>query len=466
MLDLVIRGGTVVTAGGVSRADIGVDREKVTQIGGEMRGRREIDAAGRYILPGGVDPHVHLSLPARHDPGQESWVDDFFSGSRAAIAGGVTTIGNMTFQWRGETLRQALARDLEAVGRDAAVDVILHPVLTEPTEDIVDEIPRLAEEGHTSLKFFMSRDNFDAEVDLYLRAMRLAAQAGTMTLVHCEDGALQRYLRRRLAEEGRDALRFYPDSRPVYTEAVATERAISFARATGAPIYVVHLSSAAALRPCRAARAEGLRVYVETRPLYLYLTRDRFAEPDGAKYTGAPPLREQADVDAMWHGLQSGDIQCVCTDHAPWTLRQKLDPALTVATVRNGVADLETLMPMLFSEGVGKGRLSLSRFVELTSTNPAKLFGLYPRKGTVAVGSDADVVVWDPHLTRTIDGASMYSNAGYSVYDGREVSGWPVYTISRGEVVLEHAEVMARRGRGRWIRRDAAPESSRGQAAL
>ncbi|HVI84154.1 MAG TPA: dihydropyrimidinase [bacterium] len=466
MLDLVIRGGTVVTAGGVSRADIGVDSEKINQIGGDMRGRREIDAAGRYILPGGVDPHVHLSLPARHDPGQESWVDDFFSGSRAAIAGGVTTIGNMTFQWRGETLRQALARDLEAVGRDAAVDVILHPVLTEPTEDIVDEIPRLAEEGHTSLKFFMSRDNFDAEVDLYLRAMRLAAQAGTMTLVHCEDGALQRYLRRRLAEEGRDALRFYPDSRPVYTEAVATERAISFARATGASIYVVHLSSAAALRHCRAARAEGLRVYVETRPLYLYLTRDRFEEPDGAKYTGAPPLREQADVDAMWHGLQSGDIQCVCTDHAPWTLRQKLDPALTVATVRNGVADLETLMPMLFSEGVGKGRLSLSRFVELTSTNPAKLFGLYPRKGTVAVGSDADVVVWDPHLTRTIDGASMYSNAGYSVYDGREVSGWPVYTISRGEVVLEHAEVMARRGRGRWIRRDAAPESSRGQAAL
>ena len=466
MLDLVIRGGTVVTAGGVSRADIGVDSEKINQIGGDMRGRREIDAAGRYILPGGVDPHVHLSLPARHDPGQESWVDDFFSGSRAAIAGGVTTIGNMTFQWRGETLRQALARDLEAVERDAAVDVILHPVLTEPTEDIVDEIPRLAEAGHTSLKIFMSRDNFDADVDLYLRAMRLAAQAGTMTLVHCEDGALQRYLRRRLAEEGRDALRFYPDSRPVYTEAVATERAISFARATGASIYVVHLSSAAALRHCRAARAEGLRVYVETRPLYLYLTRDRFEEPDGAKYTGAPPLREQADVDAMWHRppIRRHPVRL----HGPRALDapSKARSGLTVATVRNGVADLETLLPMLFSEGVGKGRLSLSRFVELTSTNPAKLFGLYPRKGTVAVGSDADVVVWDPHLTRTIDGASMYSNAGYSVYDGREVSGWPVYTISRGEVVLEHAEVMAQRGRGRWIRRDAAPESSRGQAAL
>jgi dihydropyrimidinase len=464
VLDLVIRSGTVLTAGSLGRADVGIHRQQIVQIGGEMRGHREIQAAGRYILPGGVDPHVHLSPPAQPKAGQEMWVDDFFSGSQAAIAGGVTTIGNMTFQWSGETLREALARDLAAAKRDAAVDFILHPVLTEPTVDVVAEIPGLAEEGHTSLKIFMSRNNFDAEIDMYLRAMSLASETGMLTLVHCEDGALQRFLCQRLAKEGRDALRYYPDSRPTYTEAIATERAISLARATGAPIYVVHLSSAAALQHCRKARAEGLRVYVETRPLYLYLTRERFEAADGAKYTGAPPLREQADVDAMWHGLQSGDIQCVCTDHAPWTLRQKLDPALTVATVRNGVADLETLMPMLFSEGVRTGRLSLSRFVELTSTNPAKIFGLYPQKGTLAVGSDADLVVWDPELSRIIDGASMYSHAGYSVYDGREVRGWPVFTISRGEIVLDHGKVTATRGRGRWVRRahmrDAAPGAS------
>jgi dihydropyrimidinase len=194
---------------------------------------------------------------------------------------------------------------------------------------------------------------------------------------------------------------------------------------------------------------------VETRPLYLYLTRERLEEPDGAKYTGAPPLREAADVAAMWAGLASGDIQSVCTDHAPWTLRQKLDPSLTVATVRNGVADLETLMPMLFSAGVRTGRLSLGRFVELTSTNVAKLFGFYPRKGTIAVGSDADLVIWDPDRLRTIDGASMYSRAGYSVYDGRQVQGWPVCTISRGEVVMDDGAVAAERGRGRWVRRGA-----------
>ncbi len=451
--DLVVRGGRVVTAAANGAAEVGIRDGKIAQIGGEMRGRREIDASGYYVFPGGVDIHVHLSQAARPEPGRELWVDDFFTGSQAAIAGGITTVGNMTFQWAGERLQDALDRDLEAARRDAAVDFVLHPVLTEPTARAIDEVARLPAQGHTSLKLFMSRDNFDAEIDMYLRAMRAAAATGLIILMHCEDGGLQRFLKALLAEEGRDSLKHYPDSRPAYTESVATERAIALAQATGAPIYVVHLSSAAALARCRAARAEGLRVYVETRPLYLYLTRERFEEPDGAKYTGAPPLREPADVRAIWAGLQNGEVQSVCTDHAPWTLRQKLDPSLTVATVRNGVADLETLMPMLFSEGVHTGRISLGRFVELTSTNVAKLFGLYPQKGTIAVGADADLVIWDPHLSRTVDGASMHSRAGYSVYDGRDVRGWPVYTISRGDVVLDGMRVTAEKGRGRWVRR-------------
>jgi dihydropyrimidinase len=449
--DLVIRNGIVVTAASRAQADIGIRNGVIAQIGGEMRGRRELDAAGRYVFPGGVDIHVHLSQSSRPEPGRELWVDDFWTGSRAAVAGGVTTFGNMTFQWAGERIRDALDRDLTAARRDSAVDFVLHPVLTDPAPAAIAEVAGLAAAGHVSLKIFMSRDNFDAEIDGYVRAMRAAAETGLVTLLHCEDGALQRFLKTRLIEEGRGGLRYYPESRPDYTEGAATERAIGLARATGAPIYVVHLSSSVALARCREARAGGLPVYVETRPLYLYLTRERFEEADGAKYTGAPPLREQADVDAMWAGLQSGDIQAVCTDHAPWTLGQKTDPSLTVATVRNGVADLETLMPMLFSEGVRAGRLSLSRFVELTSTNVARIFGLYPRKGTIAVGSDADVVVWDADLSRTIRGGSMQSRAGYSVYDGREVRGWPVCTISRGDIVLDGTQITAERGRGRWI---------------
>ncbi len=454
MLDLVIKGGTVVTSGSMGACDVGVEGEKIVQIGGRLHGHREIDAAGRYVFPGGVDVHVHLSSPIEPKPGAELWVDDFYSGSQAAIAGGVTTVGNMTFQREGETLRDALARDLAAAGRDAAADYILHPVLMHPTETSVAQIPGLAADGHTSLKIFMVLDHFDHQVTAYLDAIRLAGRSGVLTMLHCEDGPLIGCLCRELVAQGLGAPQNYPDSRPPYTESAAVERAVAFSRATGAPIYIVHLSSAAALDACRRARADGVRVYVETRPLYLYLTREVFAQPDAARYVGNPPVRETLDLTAIWHGLWSGEIQCLCSDHAPWTLKQKLDPALDVSSVRPGVADLETLMPMLYSEGVRGGRISLSRFVEVTSTNTAKLFGMYPQKGTIAVGSDADLVVWDPEAHRTIDGASMHSKAGYSVYDGRQVHGGPVYTISRGEVVFEDGQVTARRGRGRWIRRN------------
>ena len=454
MLDLVIKGGTVVTAGSLGTSDVGIQDGKIAQLGPGLTGRRALDARGAYIFPGGVDVHVHLTSPIEPAPGVERWVDDFYSGSQAAIAGGVTTVGNMTFQRRGEGLRDALERDLAAAKGDAAIDYILHPVLMYPEEQVCAEIPVLAAEGHTSIKIFMVLDHFDAHVNAYLQAMRTAASAGVLTMLHCEDGALIRCLCQDLVAQGLGAPRHYPDSRPDYTESAAVERAIAFTRATGAPIYIVHLSSAAALDACRRARAQGLSVYVETRPLYLYLTRAVFDQPDAAKYVGNPPLRRATDTDAIWHGLRSGDIQCLCSDHAPWSLRQKLDPALDITTVRPGVADLETLMPMLFSEGVRSGRLSLSRFVEVTSTNTAKLFGLYPRKGTIAVGADGDLVVWDPDARRTIQGATMRSKAGYSVYDGREVQGWPVYTISRGDVVLEDGQVTAPRGRGRWVRRD------------
>ncbi len=454
MFDLVIKGGTVVTSGGLAVCDIGVRDGTIAHIGGDLDGARVLDARGKYVFPGGVDLHVHLTSAVDPRPGVEVRPDDFYTGSLAAIAGGVTTVGNMTFQRKGESLRHALERDLDAAHRLAAVDYILHPVLTDPVDEALRQIPDLAAAGHTSLKLFMVFENFDTHVDAYLQAMRLAAQHGMLVLVHCEDGALIRHLGRQLIAEGKAEARYYPECRPVHSESAAVERAVAFARATGATIYVVHLSSSAALESCRRARTNGLPVYVETRPLYLYLTRERFEEPDGAKYAGAPPLREATDREALWRGLHQGDVQCVCTDHAPWTLAQKLDPALTVATLRQGVADLQTLMPMLFSEGVLKGRISLGRFVELTATNAAKLFGMYPQKGTIAVGSDADLVIWDPQARQTIDGATMFSKAAYSPYDGWDVTGWPVCTISRGEVVFENGQVTARPGRGRWVRRN------------
>ena len=452
-LDLVIRGGRVVTAGGNGVADIGVADGRIVQLGGEMRGTRELDASGKLVLPGGVDIHVHLSPPRRPEPDTELWADDFYSGSLAAIGGGITTIGNMTFQWDGESLPQSLERDRAAASRDACVDYILHPVLTDPSEEHLAEIAGLAADGFSSLKVFMVTPQFDARVEEFINAIRAAGAHGLLTLLHCEDGAIIRCICRELADLGRSDVRHWAESRPVYTESAATERAIAICRATGSPIYVVHLSSRAALEACRRARADGLPVSVETRPLYLHLTSELLATDEGAKYVGAPPLRERDDVTAMWNGLSDGTIQCVCTDHAPWTLRQKLDPSLDVTSARQGVADLETSLPMLYSEGVRTGRISVERFVELVATNPARLFGLYPRKGTVAIGSDADLLVWDSELMRTIDASTFRSRSGYSVYEGREVQGWPVVTISRGEILLADGEITAERGRGQWLRR-------------
>ena len=449
-VDLAIRGGTVVTASSHGPADVGIRDGAIVQIGGGFTAEREIDATNRLVLPGGIDMHVHLTSVVVPE-GEFRWADDFASGTRAAAAGGITTVGNISFPRPGEGLLDVVRRDAAEVEGMALVDFALHPVVLDPSPSAREDVRALAAEGHTSIKIFMILGNFDGRSRDYLETMRAAAELGMLSLIHCEDACVIGHLTERLIAAGRKGPAAYPDSRPVFSEEIAVTRAIGFAEAAEAPIYVVHLSSAAALEACHRARARGVPVYVETRPLYLYLTKERFSEPDGAKYVGNPPLREASDVQALWNGLWDGDIQTFCTDHAPWMLDDKLDPSLDVATFRPGVADLETLLPMLFSEGVTKGRISLHRFVEVTSTNAARLFGLFPRKGTIAVGSDADLTIWDPGLTRTVDCREMETNADYSPYDGWEVTGWPVATISRGEVVYQDGRVIGQPGRGRLV---------------
>jgi dihydropyrimidinase len=435
---------------------------KVVQLGGSLRGRRVIDASGALVLPGGIDMHVHLSLPSAPVPGKPSWVDDFASGSRAAIAGGVTTVGNMTFPWDGQSLPEAIARDLAAAAGGAAVDYVLHPVLMSPTPAAVAELPGLAADGHASVKLFMTSPAFESRMDEVISAIQVAGRSGMLTLLHCEDGALVRFAGSQLLAQDRGSVENWALSRPDAAERAAVERAVAICEVTGSPVYIVHLSSAAALESARRGQARGLPVFVETRPLYLYLTSAVLAEPQAGKYIGSPPLRQSADVEVMWSAVADGSVHTLGSDHAPWSLEAKTDSSLTVVTARQGVADLETMLPMLFSEGVRTGRISLGRFVSLISTSPARLFGLFPRKGTIAVGSDADLIVFDPQRHRLIDGAAMQSRAGYSAYDGWDVYGWPRFTISRGEVVLEDDQVIAPPGRGEWLSR---PSSGRTTAA-
>ncbi|CAN5656854.1 dihydropyrimidinase [soil metagenome] len=445
-VDLVIRNGRVVTESMDARVDVGISDGKVVQVGGEMSAPQEVDASWKMVLPGGIDAHVHVtSRPGAPEP---RWVDDFTSGSKAALAGGITTIGNMTQLADGESPLAALKREAEQAGREAIADVLLHPIFRDASPAALADVPRLLENGYNSVKFFMSTPNFDGEVEGYLELVRSAGEHQLMTLIHCEDYPLIQDATRELVKDGKSSLRHYAASRPIISEVVATERAVAFAEATGAPFYIVHLSCARALEVCARAQLRGLPVYVETRPFYLHLTSERFKEEDGAKYVGQPPLREPSDVDAIWAGIKNGSVTTVCTDHAPWSLAAKLDPELSVEQLRPGAENLQTMLPMLYSEGVRPGRISLQKMIQVLSTNAARLFGLYPQKGTIAPGSDADIVIFDPDITRRVDGSMLESNADYSVYEGWDVTGWPITTIRRGEIVYENGAVNGQPGSG------------------
>jgi dihydropyrimidinase len=453
-MDVVVRNANVVTAAGRSLTDIGISNGRIRQMGGTISAKREIDAEGKIVTPGGVDAHVHLTPPSRITS-DVKWSDDFESGSAAAAAGGVTTVGNMSFPERDETISQGIYRDVREAESRSLIDFFMHPVLLRPTEENLGRIKPLHDAGHTSIKFFMSYDNFDRKVSSFLKAMQITAEAGGIALIHCEDATVMACCCDVLRKLGHLGHRFFPEARPVCSEVVSTHRAVAFAEASSCPVYVVHLSSARALLACQDGRNRGVPVYVETRPLYLHLTSERYAETDGAKYAGAPPLRDQHDVNTLWSGLQFGSVDTLASDHAPWSLAQKLDPAFDATNLRLGVADLETQLPMLFSAGVRTGKLSLERFVAVTSTNPAKLFGLYPRKGTLVVGSDADLVIWNEEETRVIDGATMKSRCDYSPYDGMTVTGWPKVTLSRGEVIFDSGQIVSVPGRGRLAARGA-----------
>ena len=448
----IIRDGVIATSDGVRRGDILIQGESIAKIGKEIRHESawEIDARGLLVLPGGVDPHVHLTTPPSTPP-DERWVDDFTSGSRAALAGGVTTLGNMSLPLPGESPLATLRRERSRVEAEAIADVMIHPVLLPPLEGDPAAFSALVAEGCTSVKVFTCTPEFDQNALRYLQALKGAGEAGVLTLIHAEDRAIIQAVTEALLAEGRGALEHYAESRPIIAEVAATQRAVAMCEATGAPIYVVHLSSEWALQVCREARARGLPLSVETRPLYLHFTRERYLEADGPLFVGQPPLRGRRDVDALWEGMRRGDIDTVATDHAPWTREQKMDPSLDVSRLRPGVNDLQFMIPLLYSEGVRNGRLSLERFVALTSTNAARLFGLYPRKGSISVGADADLVLWDPDETRQVPGGEVFSRAGFSVYEGWAVTGWPQMTIRRGEVVYHEGRITARPGSGRAL---------------
>jgi dihydropyrimidinase len=448
--EVLVRGGRVVNADGVRAADVRIVDGVITEVAQALApgaGARVIDARDRLVLPGGIDPHTHL---------QPSFVDDFTSGSRAALAGGVTTVGTFAYARDGETCVQAVDRLAEQVRTDAIADVILHASVWPPPADSPAQLAALAAHGQPSFKVFMTRADFAAHTAETIALLEAARDAGVVVMVHCEDGALLAAAVRRLRAAGRTSLEFYGESRPVVAEVAAAENATALCEFTGARMYAVHVSSARAVDVFARARAGGLPFHVETRPLYLHLDAETTTGEAAVLALGQPPLRTRADSDALWAALVDGRIDVLATDHAPWRRAQKLDPELSVARVRPGVSNLQFMLPMYFSEGVGKRGLPLERFVETTSTAAARIFGLYPRKGVIQPGADGDVVVWDPTRSGTVRGADDLSNADYSVFEGWEVTGWPRTVVRRGEVVVEDGRLIAAAGPGRLARRDPA----------
>ena len=449
--DLLIENGKLFTAQGVKLADVRIRGETIIEIGElepEPNDERIINAEGLLILPGGIDPHVHLAPATEAFP----FVDDFESGSRAALAGGITTVGHMALPAHGELPTQTLARERKLIDGKTIADVFVHTTILEPTDDAIAELPELVKLGQPSIKIYMQFASFETQFPNFLKLMKAASDAGIRVAIHCEDAHIINDAIGSLVVQGHTSLDHYPQSRPVVSEVAAIQRAVAMAEATKASIYIVHLSAARALEAATAVR-DRLGVAVETRPLYLHLTENVYQRADGGLFVGMPPIRAQADADVLWEGIRTGAIDTVATDHAPWMREQKLAPDHTIATPRPGVNNLQHMLPMLFSEGVVKGRISLEQFVAVTTENAAKLFGLYPKKGAIAPGSDADLVIWDSAEKRTIEDADVLSKTGYSVFSGTEVTGWPRITIRRGEIVYEKGQVSAAGMSGRVVAR-------------
>lgn len=449
--DLVVRGGLVATASDVVVADLGIRGGRIATIdAGLPPSAHEIDARGLVVVPGGVDVHTHLDL----DLGGMRTADDFESGTAAAACGGVTTICDYAWQTKGVGLAQTIeAWKAKAHGR-AHVDYGFHVILSEATDARLGEIPALVAAGFPSLKVFTIRE-FGLADDALLRVLRAARDAGALVNVHCENSEMLDLAQADLVAAGRTDPRHYADSRPALAEIEATRRVIDYTELVDAEVYVVHMSCSGAADAVRAARKRGLRVWGETRPIYLGLTQDAYAKGgvEAAKVCGAPPLRTEADVNALWDALRAGDIQTIGSDNTSWTVAQKAEGARDFRGVPYGVPGLETEMRVVYSEGVARGRISLQTFVAAFATTPAKLFGLYPRKGTIAVGSDADLLVLDPEATQTIDERALHSRAGYDPFNGFTVRGVPRVTLSRGEIIARDGKLLSRPGRGQLVLR-------------
>lgn len=436
----IVKGGTLVTPSGIHHADLGIENGKITSISGNLSTEEAqiVDADGAWVFPGGIDVHCHLPWPSRDIISG----DDVVSGTRAAICGGVTTVIDFIIPEIGEDLISAVERKLGETERGIYADYCAHICIREANDKNLSQIPALVQKGFNSYKIFMAYQGFQLEDRDILAVMSAVKAAGGIVTVHAENGLLADRATRNLVAQGDLAVKFYPESRPVYCEEEAIQRIIAYAGATKTPLHIHHVSSGAGARLISKARREGLDVTGETCPQYLLFNEQAYyAEGLRATYLViAPPLRKPADQEKLWKALSTGSLSMVATDHCPYTLAQKAAGIDDFTRVPGGSGGVETRWPLLFTECYVRGRLPLERLSAVWSANPARVFGLYPQKGSIAVGSDADLIIVRPaeHSNLSID--RLHMNTDHTVYEGFEVLGFPLTTMLRGSIVVRDGE--------------------------
>lgn len=462
MSTILIRSGRVITADDDRPADVFIEDGRIAAVGPDIHrpADRVLEAAGRYVIPGGIDVHTHMDLPV----GGAVSSDDFETGTIAAAHGGTTTIIDFANQYRGQTLRQALDAWLARAEGKVVIDYGLHAVITDLTEAVAAEMGTLVREGISTFKLFMAYPGtFMSDDGTIFRALRWTRENGGLVLLHAENGFVIDELVKRALAEGQTAPKYHPLTRPVEAEAEAVRRAISLAEMAEAPVYIVHLTTADGMAAIRAARDRGRPVLAETCPQYLFLSSDRYEEPgfEGAKYVMSPPLRPRYHQEALWTGLASGGVQVVATDHCPFIMKegyaglpkQKELGIGDFTKIPNGAPGVEPRLPLIHDGGVRSGRMSLRRWVEVCCAAPARIMGLFPRKGTIAAGSDADIVIFDPEREMSLSWKNLHMRVDYSLYEEMTVRGWPTQVLSRGEVIVDDGRFTGRRGAGRFLKR-------------
>jgi dihydropyrimidinase len=452
---LLIRNGIVITATDLYEGDVFIDGERIAAIGSslQMNADRIIDAKRKYVIPGGIDVHTHLDMPF----GGTRSADDFESGTVAAAHGGTTSIVDFAIQYKGQTLHHAWETWMKKADGKAAIDYGFHMIITELSDQVEQEMDALVRQGVTSFKLFMAYPGvFMLDDASIFRALLRTGKNGGTICMHAENGGVIDVLVKKALAEGKTAPKYHALTRPARAEGEATHRAIALAEMADVPIYIVHLSASEALDMVTEARDRGLPAFAETCPQYLFLSYDNYEEAgfDGAKYVMSPPLRPKENQERLWRGLAFNDLQAISTDHCPFCMKeQKTLGKNDFSKIPNGAPGIETRMSLVYDGGVRTGRISLNRFVELTSTSPAKIFGLFPRKGTIAPGSDADIVVFDPEKKVRLSQKSLHMKVDYSPYEGREVVGVTDMVISRGRVIIDGGTFVGRAGSGSFIKR-------------